>query len=220
MRGTPNHVSLVVFGASFIVSFIVYWQVFELPYAWEIFTSLGLFVGVLFLIAVFKKWSAVRVFSSEETTSQFLFHAPLSKKAVNSIVFSELLNSMIYFVYGVAFVYILEATFIAGCIALAISLEGIIYVFYNTAKKHYGLGLTKKTIISCKDQFTMVRLKNVKSVELKYNNLCFIYKNNDIELLEINSVNGSNRASFINTLKNIADARGIYVSGMITAEEG
>lgn len=133
-----------------------------------------------YLINVVDRYSAMMVFGKKKAKYAFVSDAPLGKEPLRWSAMTFGVGIPFAFLIGGFFIYALPDTFYSGMVLLFSGIEKLVFVLYSRRNKLFRAGLSSQALIINNGGLTVIPLGGLKGIESKYDELLFIYGENDI----------------------------------------
>jgi len=176
-----------------------------------IFFTAAILVSGLFIIKSISKWAGIYFFREKNTTS-FLFNSSLSGSR-SSWIRMVLLIELI-FLLAISFIYIgtFTASFILVLIIGVMLVEQLVFIYYSKAKSKFRVGVNKNAIITTGLKMNVYPFSNLKSIESKSGIICLTYKNESVNVFNLDLVPEEQREHFFKVLREVIDSQKVYIS--------
>ena len=182
-----------------------------LPYKFEIFLGLGIFILVLLLRRSIRRWMGMRIVSKQK---KFKWNTEVSSARKKRVVTYLLLESFIMTSAAVAiFVVCDDAWAPAGALIIS-SIDNILFAIVGVAIKGFRIGLSKKALIVADREVVLLYFKGLRKVSPHQQTIYFDYVK-DLQLsFPIDCIAEDQKDEFFSVLEAQMDPDKVFFSKM------
>jgi len=157
-----------------------------------------------------KKWSGIRIIKQVQ---RYQFNTVISAKRKKQVLLNNLLETIAYLFFTIAFAILDIDASILSLVFLVIIIDSLLNLIRGINGKKYRIGMTKRAIITVDREVKVIYFKGLTQVSLQNGRLYFEYINDLVLDLDMNNIPEEDHAEFINTLRTVADETKVYFSG-------
>ena len=182
-----------------------------LPYKFEIFAGLGIFILLLLLRKTIRRWMGMSIVSSQK---KFKWNAPVSKLRKKRVIFYLILEAVVMAVVGYALYTVTETAWAPALAFLYGTVDNILFAIVGTLKDGFRIGLSSKALIVADREVTLLYFKGLRKVSVHQQTIYFDYIK-DLQLsFPSNCVQEENKEEFFKVLEEQMDPERVFFSKM------
>lgn len=169
-----------------------------LPYKFEIFLGLGIFILVLLLRRSIKRWMGMRIVTK---TKRFKWNAPVSSARKTRIVTYQLLEALIMLCAAIALYKVANEAW-APALAFGLGVvDNIIFAIVGSIRNGFRIGLSSKALIVADREVTLLYFTGLRKVSVHQESIYFDYIK-DLQLsFPSNCIEEDTRQEFLTQLE-------------------
>jgi len=180
-----------------------------LPYKFEIFLGIGIFILVLLLRRSVKRWMGMNIVTK---TKRFKWNASVSKARKKRIVTYQALEAIIMLCAAIALYTVAKEAW-APALAFGFGVvDNIIFAIVGLLKDGFRIGLSSKALIVADREVTLLYFSGLRKVSVQQESIYFDYIK-DLQLsFPSNCIEESTKKDFLTQLEAEMDPEKVYFS--------
>jgi hypothetical protein len=178
----------------------------RIPYVDYVFHGLGLFLFLIVIRRIFRRWMAIRIVNR---TAKFIWNQPVSKERRNRVIVYNVLEFFVY-IFSAYILYWLTDRALAPVIALLLAAADNILL--SLLSKTYRVGLTSKAIIVADREVVVLYFMGLRKVSLHQQTVYFDYIKELQLSFPTNCLPDDKRTEFFDQLELLVDREKVYFS--------
>ena len=135
-----------------------------LPYKFEIFLGIGLFILILQLRRSIRRWMGMHIVSKQK---KFKWNTPVSDSRKKRVVTYLLLEALIMTFLGTALYTVTSDAWAPAAAFLFGAFDNIIFAFIGGVKNGFRIGLSSKALIVADREVTLLYFKGLRKVSIQ-----------------------------------------------------
>jgi hypothetical protein len=144
----------------------------QLPYRFEIFLALGLFIFIILLRRTVRRWMGMRLVNQLE---KFKWNQRMSQDRIKRVIVYTIMEAIVLFFVGSTLYRITnEAIFPALAFCFA-TVDNFIFLAYGVSLKKFRIGVTSKAIIAADREVSLVYFYGLRKISIHQQSLFFDY---------------------------------------------
>lgn len=144
----------------------------QLPYRFEIFLALGLFILIILLRRTVRRWMGMRLVNQLE---KFKWNQRMSQDRIKRVIVYTIMEAIVLFFVGSTLYRITnEAIFPALAFCFA-TVDNFIFLAYGVSLKKFRIGVTSKAIIAADREVSLVYFYGLRKISIHQQSLFFDY---------------------------------------------
>lgn len=144
----------------------------QLPYRFEIFLVLGLFIFIILLRRTVRRWMGMRLVNQLE---KFKWNQRMSQDRIKRVIVYTIMEAIVLFFVGSTLYRITnEAIFPALAFCFA-TVDNFIFLAYGVSLKKFRIGVTSKAIIAADREVSLVYFYGLRKISIHQQSLFFDY---------------------------------------------
>lgn len=143
-----------------------------LPYKFEIFLGLGVFMLLLLLRRSVRRWMGMRIVSQQK---KFKWNAPVSKTRKNRVLTYLGLEAVIMFCAGYALYEVTPEAWAPAIALLFGVVDNILFAIIGSVAKGFRIGLSSKALIVADREVSLLYFRGLRKVSPHQQTIYFDY---------------------------------------------
>jgi len=178
-----------------------------LPYKFEIFLGIGIFILVILLRRSVRRWMGMLIVSKQK---RFKWNAPVSKSRKNRVVTYLALEAFIMLFIGVALYEVSNDAFAPAAAFLFSAFDNIVFAIVGSLKKGFRIGLSTKALMVADREVVLLYFKGLRKVSIHQQSVYFDYVKGLQLSFPIDCIQEENKEAFFSILEKQMDPKKVY----------
>jgi hypothetical protein len=181
----------------------------QLPYRFEIFLALGLFIFIILLRRTVRRWMGLRLVNQLQ---KFKWNQQMSQERVKRVIVYTIMEAVVLFFVG-STLYIIspEALFPAIAFWFA-TVDNFIFLAYGVSLKKFRIGVTSKAIIAADREVSLIYFLGLRKISIHQQSLFFDYIKGLQLSFPVDCVPENETAAFFDAVEAQIDTDKVFVS--------
>jgi predicted membrane protein len=183
----------------------------QLPYRFEIFLALGLFIFIILLRRTVRRWMGMRLVNQLQ---KFKWNQRMSQERIKRVIVYTIMEAVVLFFVGSTLYNITdEAIFPALAFCFA-TLDNFIFLFYGTRFQKFRIGVTSKAIISADREVSLIYFYGLRKISIHQQSIFFDYIKGLQLSFPLDCVPASEKETFFNTVEAQLDTDKVFITSV------
>ncbi|MFI5203300.1 MAG: hypothetical protein ACHQF2_02300 [Flavobacteriales bacterium] len=170
---------------------------------------------LLLLILFFKwksKWTGIRTLNKKSDTYAFTFNKPLQPAFLYWTKYNHVTEAIASFVFGISVLYFDQTAWMFSALLIVNAIENIYFLISNLKNHRFRMAVNEFAVAHNGRGTYIIPFHGLQSIERKYDEFFFIYKNGDTLTIPLNSLEEKDLAAFRQLLDTKARELEIFYS--------
>ena len=179
----------------------------HMPYKFEIFLGIGIFILVVFLRRSVRRWMGMLIVSKQK---RFKWNVPVSQSRKKRVVTYLGLESFIMIFIGVALYEVANDAFAPAAAFLYSAIDNILFAIVGTLKKGFRIGLSSKALMVADREVTLLYFKGLRKVSVHQQSVYFDYVKSLQLSFPIDCIQEDHKEEFFKILEAQLDPKKVF----------
>ncbi len=189
----------------------------NLPYKYEAFFVLGVFLLLVNIRRSIRRWVAMRLVNQ---LPKFKWNTVVSKDRIKRIFSYNFLEALVMLCAGYA---VFTLTPLAWMVSVGLAfgaIDGIFFAIYGAKKDRFRVGLTSKALLAGDRDVVIIYFLGLRKISFQQKTLFFDFKEEGMQFrFPIDLIPEEKREEFFTELRNSVDQSKVYFSNNISFSE-
>lgn len=181
----------------------------QVPYRFEIFMGIGLFILILNLRRSVRRWMGMRMVNKVQ---KFKWNEPMSKNRIQRVQVYTLLEAMVLFFVGTVLFYLTTEAWMPAIAFWFGAVDNIVFLIVGSMNQRFRAGVTSKAIIVADRDVSLVYFSGLRKISIQQDTIYFDYIKELQLFFPLACIPEDEREKFFEVIESQVDTNRVFVT--------